>query len=163
MLIFITKTKGFDYIRVSQIIFCKTYRSHSCSLVAQLCPTLCNPMDCSPPGSSVRGVSQARILAQVAISFSRGSFWPRNQTHICCIAGRFFTAEPPGKPMGSIRHFFKKWPGAAQQGKLPTTPRVQSHRARQPRKGSDKLYLPNTWQHFSNEFDRETLFSGFTY
>ena len=44
----------------------------TCS-VAYLCPTLCDPMDCSPPGSSVRRISQARILEWVAISFSRGS------------------------------------------------------------------------------------------
>ena len=42
-------------------------------LVAQSCPTLCHPMDCSPPGSSVHGILQARILEWVAISFSRGS------------------------------------------------------------------------------------------
>ena len=44
-----------------------------CCLVAQSCPTLCDPMDCSPPGFSVHGISQARILEWVAISFSRGS------------------------------------------------------------------------------------------
>ena len=44
-----------------------------CVLVAQSCPTLCDPMDCSPPGSSVHGILQARILEWVAISFSRGS------------------------------------------------------------------------------------------
>ena len=43
-------------------------------LVAQSCPTLCDPMDCSPPGSSVHGIFQARILEWVAISFSRGFF-----------------------------------------------------------------------------------------
>ena len=42
-------------------------------LVAQLCPTLCNPLDCSLTGFSVPGISQARILERVAISFSRGS------------------------------------------------------------------------------------------
>ena len=47
-------------------------------LVVQLCPILCNSMDCSPPSSSVHGVSQARILEWLAISFSRGSFWPRD-------------------------------------------------------------------------------------
>ena len=46
---------------------------------AQLCPTLCDPMDCSPPGSSVRGITQARILGWVAISFPRGSSRPRNR------------------------------------------------------------------------------------
>ena len=49
------------------------------------------PMDCSPSGSSVHGISQARMLEWVAISFSRGSSWPRDWTHIFCIAGRFYT------------------------------------------------------------------------
>ena len=48
---------------------------------AQPGPTLCNPMDCSHPGSSVPGIFQARILEQVAISSSRGSSQPRDQTH----------------------------------------------------------------------------------
>ena len=47
--------------------------------------TLCHPMDCSPPGSSVCGISQARILEWVAISFSRGSSRSRDRTHISCI------------------------------------------------------------------------------
>ena len=51
-----------------------------CCLVAKLCPSLCDPMDSSPPGSSVRGIFQARILEWVAISFSRGSSWPRDWT-----------------------------------------------------------------------------------
>ena len=50
------------------------------------CPTLCNTMDCSPPASSVRGIFQARILEWVAISFSKGSSWPRNWTHFSCIS-----------------------------------------------------------------------------
>ena len=70
-------------------------------LVAKSCPTLYDPMDYSPPGSSVHRFSQARILEWVAISFFRGSSWPRDRTHVSYIgwlAGRFFTAEPPGKP-----------------------------------------------------------------
>ena len=59
--------------------------------VSQSCLTLCDPMDWIPPGSSVHGISQARILEWVDIPFSRGSSWPRDQTHISCIAGRFFT------------------------------------------------------------------------
>ena len=59
-------------------------------LVAPLCPTLCNPTDCSPPGSSVYGISQARILEWVAIPFSRGSSRPRDWTQLSCTAGRFF-------------------------------------------------------------------------
>ena len=56
----------------------------------------CDPMHCSPPGSSVHGILQARILEWVAIPFSRGSSRPRDQTRVCCIAGRLFTSEPPG-------------------------------------------------------------------
>ena len=57
---------------------------------AQSCPTLCDPTDCSSPGSSVHGILQARILEWVAIPFSRGSSQPRDQTQASCIAGRFF-------------------------------------------------------------------------
>ena len=57
---------------------------HACS-VAQSCLTLCDPMDCSPPGSSVHGILQARILEWVAISSSRGSSQPRVPTCISCI------------------------------------------------------------------------------
>ena len=60
-------------------------------LVAQLCPALCDPMDCSPPGSSAHGILQARILEWVVISFSRGSSQPSDQTQVSRIAGRFFT------------------------------------------------------------------------
>ena len=62
-------------------------------LVAQSCPALCNPMGCSPPGSSVPRILQAGILEWVAIPFSRGSSWPRDQTPhwVSHIAGRFFT------------------------------------------------------------------------
>ena len=60
-------------------------------LVTQSCPALYNPMDCSPPGSSIHGILQARLLEWVAILFCRGSSQARNQTHISCIAGRLFT------------------------------------------------------------------------
>ena len=60
-------------------------------LVTQSCPALCDPMDCSLPGSAVRGILQARILEWVAISFSRGSSQPRDQTWVSRTAGRFFT------------------------------------------------------------------------
>ena len=60
------------------------------SEVAPSCPTLFDPVDCSPPGSSARGILQARILEWVAISFSRGSSQPRHQTQVSCIASRCF-------------------------------------------------------------------------
>ena len=61
------------------------------SEVAQLCLTLCNPMDYSPPGSSIQGILQARTLEWVVISFSRGSSHPRSRTQVSCTAGRLFT------------------------------------------------------------------------
>ena len=53
---------------------------------APSCLMACDPMDCSPPGSSVPGVFQARILEWVAISSSRGSLQPRDQTHVSCVS-----------------------------------------------------------------------------
>ena len=62
-------------------------------LVTQSCPTLCNPVDWSPPGFSVPGISQARILEWVAISFSRGSSWPRDLLHYRWILCHWATRE----------------------------------------------------------------------
>ena len=67
-------------------------------LVAQSCPTLCDPMNCSLPGSSVHGILQARIPEWVAISFSKASSPPRDQTQASCIAGRFFTLWATRRP-----------------------------------------------------------------
>ena len=64
---------------------------HTETEVTQLYPILCDPMDCSLPGSSTHGISQARVLEWVAISSSRGSSQPRDRTRVSCIAGRRFT------------------------------------------------------------------------
>ena len=66
---------------------------HACfhAKLLQLCPTLCDPMDCSPPGSSVHGTSQARVLEWVAMPFSRRSFPPRDWTWVSYFADRFCT------------------------------------------------------------------------
>ena len=77
MISFKTKT-------ISETLF--THQSE----VTQSCLTLCDPVDCSLPSSSVRGILQARILEWVAISFSRGSSWPRDRTRISRIGGRRF-------------------------------------------------------------------------
>ena len=61
------------------------------SEVTQSCPTLCNPMDYSLPGSYIHGIFQARVLEWVAISFSRGSPWPRDWIQVSRIAGKRFT------------------------------------------------------------------------
>ena len=60
------------------------------SEVSQSCPTLCDPVDGSPPGSSIHGILQTRILEWVAISFSRGSSQPRDRTRVSHIGGRRF-------------------------------------------------------------------------
>ena len=65
------------------------------SEVAQSCLTLCNPMDCSPLGSSIHGIFQATILEWVVIFFSSRSSQPRDRTQVSCIAGRLFTLSAP--------------------------------------------------------------------
>ena len=79
--------------------------------VAQLWPTLCDPMDCSPLGSSVHGILQARILESVAVPFSRGSSWPRDWTWVSSIAGRFFiiwaTREARERPKSGLNSVSK--------------------------------------------------------
>ena len=78
--------------------------------VAQSWLTLCDPMDCSPPGSSVHGILQARILEWVSMPSSTGPSWPRDQTtspESSALAGRVMTAAPPGKSQVSIS-FSKK-------------------------------------------------------
>ena len=73
---------------------CSTWESvYLRVLVAQSCSTLCDPMDCSLPDSSVHGILQAGILEWVGISFSRGPFRSRDQTQVSCISGRLFTVR----------------------------------------------------------------------
>ena len=85
------------------------------SEVAQSCPTLCNPMNCSLPDSSVHGILQARIPEWVTISFSRGSSQPGTEP-ISCIAGRFLLSEPPSKPFLGVmkdkseQHYLARYP-----------------------------------------------------
>ena len=73
-------------------LFCGLYYALCClinvwvCLVIKWCPTLCDPIDCSPPGSSVHRIFQERILEWVSISSSRGSSWPRDQTCVSCIS-----------------------------------------------------------------------------
>ena len=73
-------------------------------LVTQLCPTLCDPMDCKRPGSFVHGILQARILKWVTIPFSRGSSQPRDWTGDFRIAGRFFTIWATREAFGHFKY-----------------------------------------------------------
>ena len=77
-----------DFFSLDQITILYWEMGESESEVAQLCPTLCDPMDCSLPGSSVHGIFQARVLEWVAISSSRRAFQPRDWNRVSCIVGR---------------------------------------------------------------------------
>ena len=98
--------------RVSSVCF-SSPKLHSLSFTClpakllQSCPTHCEPIDCSPPGSSVHGILQARILRWVATPSSRGSSQPRDQTlvsYVSCTGRWFFLLPlaPPGKPVSSF-------------------------------------------------------------
>ena len=78
-----------------------------CCLVAKLCPTLCNPMDCSLPGSSVHGFSRQKFWSGLPCPSSGDLPDPRFELMspvAPTLAGRFFTTEPPGKPKGALRN-----------------------------------------------------------
>ena len=109
--IFLTQESNWGLLHCRQILYQLSYEGSQESLLAQnkststwenmnlngigrytqLCWTIWDPMDCNPQGSSVHGIFQARILEWAAISFSRGSSWPRARTWVSCTAGRFFT------------------------------------------------------------------------
>ena len=80
---------GKEYVKA---IYCHPYLTymHSESEVTQLCPTLCNPVDCGLPGSFIHGIFQPRVVEWVAISFSKGSSQPRDRTQVSHTAGRRF-------------------------------------------------------------------------
>ena len=73
-------------------------------LVTQSCPTLCGPKDCSPPGSFVHGILQARLLERVAIPFSRGSSWPGIEPGSSALQADSLLSESPGKPNMHLSH-----------------------------------------------------------
>ena len=90
-----------------ETIFIYNIDVHSCS-VTQSCPTLCDPMDCNPPGSSVHRISQARILDGLPFPPPGDLPNPRIQPKSLTtppLAGRFFTSEPPGKPKNLTKYF----------------------------------------------------------
>ena len=75
----------------------------------QSCPTLFDPRDCSPPGSSVHGILQASILEWIAMPSSRGSSWPRDRTRVSCMAGGILTVwatREDSSPYTPWRHFY---------------------------------------------------------
>jgi len=102
-----------------------------CAKSLQLCPTLCYPMDCSLPSSSVHGILQARILEWVAVPSSRGSSWPRDRTwisHVYCIGRRVLYQECHlGSPCISLKVKSKwKWKSLSHVWLFATAWTVQS-------------------------------------
>ena len=102
---------GVPWVCIDFIFYALFYRSLKTRLsdlrynipkrvVAQLCPTLCDPMDCTLQGSSVHGISQARVLEWVAISFSRGSSRPRDEPGSPALQEDTLPSKSPGKPQG---------------------------------------------------------------
>ena len=91
----------------------------ACVLSRFSCVRLCNPMDCSPPGSSIHGILQARILEWVAMPSSRGFSQPRDRTLVFCIADRFFTTQRLGKLLQSFS-VWNVWFEVTFQPKLST-------------------------------------------
>ena len=87
------------------------------SEVAQSCLTLWDPVDCSLPGSSIRGIFQARILEWAAISFSTGSSQPRDWTCVSCIAGRHFMVWATREAIGFLK-LGSRWEGLANSLRL---------------------------------------------
>ena len=92
------ESSGFVWLCVKE---CGVFKGKLYVLVAQSCLSLCDPVDCSWPGSSVHGISQARILEWVAIPFCKGSSWPRDWIQVSCTADRFFTVWATKKTLKS--------------------------------------------------------------
>ena len=99
------------------VSICKRGKRKKENEVAQLCLTLCDPRDHSPPGSSIHGILQARVLEWVAISFSRGSSLPRDQVQVSRTSGRLSTLWATRETLKLIRRVNsmcsrgKRWEG----------------------------------------------------
>ena len=78
---------------------CNVMKCVCVCVCVQSCRLFCDPMDCIPLGSSVHGISHVRILEWVAISYSRGSPWPKDRTHVSCLTSIFFIKATPEKPL----------------------------------------------------------------
>ena len=96
------KQRSYAHDTDSAVDFNNCLRACVCTKLLRSCLILCEPVNCSPPGSSVHGSLQARVLEWAAKLPSRGSSQPKDRNCISCgscIAARFFTAEPLAKPI----------------------------------------------------------------
>ena len=100
--IFITAVKSELFLEKYDVCVCV------CS-VTQLCPSVCDRMDCSLPGSSVHGIYQARLLEWVAMPSSRGSSWPRDQTCVSCTGRRVLTTSITWEAQKALNRAKKRW------------------------------------------------------
>ena len=89
--IFLTQGSNLRFLLGRQILCLWATWEAPLKVKVKSCLTLCDPMDYNPPGSSIHAILQARVLEWVAISFSEGSSWPRDQTRVSHIVGRRFT------------------------------------------------------------------------
>ena len=108
------------------------------SEVAQSCPTLCDPIDCSAPGSSVHGIFQPIVLEWIAISFSRGSSQPRAQTWVSHNLDRrrlYSQAEVCDKDQGSLVFFLLQFPKVGLLTRLGCVQGLKKRNKKQRRKG----------------------------
>ena len=133
-------------------------------LVVQSCLTLYNPMDSSPPHSSVHGILQARTLEWVVISFSRGSSQPRDQTGVSCIASSFLTVWVPREVQASATECVNKTSGAQAETSWDTvtTGKIweQFFLLRNESSGiiePDREQIDPTYTHTSWQIDGETM------
>ena len=97
------------YLSLTQRVLSITLLPCAAAKSLQSCWTLCDPVDGSPPGSPIPGILQASILEWVAISFSRGSFQPRDWTWVSCIAGRLFYHLSHQGSQNCLRWLLKAW------------------------------------------------------
>ena len=95
-----------EYFYIKDKMFIKSFFV-LCAKSLQSCSTLCDPMDCSPPESSVHGILQARILEWVVISSSRGSSWPRDWTLVSCLL--FWQAGSSPLPPSLMSFKLHRW------------------------------------------------------
>ena len=121
--------------------------------VAQSCPSLRNPTDCSPPGSSVHGIFQVRTLEWLAIPFSRGSSQPRGRTRVSCTVGRFFTVRATREALSCDSSVAQSCPtlcdpmdgstpGLPVHHQLPEFTQTHVHRVRDANQPSNPLSFP---------------------
>ena len=111
-------------------------RSQGMCSVSESCLTLCDPVDCAPPGSSVHGILQARILEWVAMPSSRGASRPGDPTQVSLIAGKFFTIwtnfghmwreRRSGQPAWKWQSVGKWWPFTLNSNSVEKWLRIQS-------------------------------------